>query len=662
MCLSNNIKRKLLSIVALFSLLCTAGFIPTAYADEDLSQMQTDNGQAAQFMPLQEVLKDVVRTNPEILEALKRYQTVKSELGMAKSGYKPNISAEASIGPEVTKGYDTNYESEDLIARRAGIYARQNLFNGMHTSNYVKETEARVKAAAYDVLNTANRVFLDAAEAYLEVLKTAELVELARQNVLTQAQILNQIKEKTDSGFGRVSDLSNSESRFALSRSNFISQQQDLNQAIVKFHRQFGRILRPEVFIIPEPAGELPATKEEAVDMAMHVHPALRVANYNIEVRKYTLAKEKSTYYPSLDLELQAQHNNDVGGDDGWTNNAGAFLKLSYTFYDGGVRKARKIGNYESMLKEHQRSYIERRNVNETVGLAWNIFVAEQTKKMFLTEHVDMSERTLVEFKEEYHLGRRTLLDLLDMETEYFTAQNSFVQSKYSFLAAYYRLEQATGMLLSEFETGLFEKVELPEYKDEFDYSLYKKLGEDRDEDTVKDTADQCDNSLLGTDTMPWGCFDKKALEVGYNVPEKIEPYILPKEERITAEEQKVLAIDETKKEQSFHLDIINFNFDSAELTPEAHEYLKSIAGQLKRLENYKLDIVGHTDTSGTRRYNQKLSEKRAETVVNELASLGISKDIMTAYGKGSTSPVFSNQTLEGRQKNRRIEFKLIRN
>ncbi|MGE4498307.1 MAG: TolC family outer membrane protein [Deferribacterales bacterium] len=624
--------------------------------------MQPDSAQAAQFMPLQEVLQDIVRTNPEILEALKRYQTVRSELGMAKSGYKPNISAEASIGPEVTKGYDTNYESEDLIARRAGIYARQNLFNGLHTSSYVKETEARVKAAAYDVLNTANRVFLEAAEAYLEVLKSAELVELARQNVLTQAQILKQIKEKTDSGFGRASDLSNSESRFALARSNFISQQQDLNQAIVKFHRQFGRILRPEVFVIPEPEGALPITKEEAVDMALHVHPALRVANYNIEVRKHTLAKDKSAYWPSLDLELQAEHSNDVGGDDGWTNNAGAFLKLSYTFYDGGIRKARKTGNYESMLKEYQRSYIERRNVNETVGLAWNIFTAEQTKKLFLTEHVDMSEKTLVEFKEEYHLGRRTLLELLDIETEYFTAQNSFVQSKYSFLAAYYRLAQSTGMLLSEFETGLFEKVELKNYKDEFDYALYRKLGEDRDKDTVKDTGDQCDNSLMGVDTLPWGCFDKKGLEVGYNVPEKIEPYILPKEERVAVKEQKVLAIDESKKEQSFHLDIINFNFDSAELTPDAREYLKTIAGQIKGLDGYKLEIVGHTDISGTRRYNQKLSERRAETVVSELAGMGVNKGIMTSYGKGSSMPLVSNQTLEGRQKNRRIEFKLIRN
>ncbi|MCD8493709.1 MAG: TolC family protein [Geovibrio sp.] len=91
-------------------------------------------------------------------------------------------------------------KSEDLIAEEQAYNARQNLFNGMHTSNYVKETESRVKAAAYDVLNTANRVFLEAAEAYLEVLKTAELVELARQNVITQAQILKQIKEKTDSG------------------------------------------------------------------------------------------------------------------------------------------------------------------------------------------------------------------------------------------------------------------------------------------------------------------------------------------------------------------------------------------------------------------------------------------------------------------------------
>lgn len=616
---------------------------------------------SVQLLPLSDVLRDVVKTNPEILESMHRYQSIERELGLAKSGYKPTLDGEVSIGQEVTKGYDTNYDSKDLTGKRAGIYARQNVFSGMHTSSYVKETEARVKAAAYDVLNVANRVFLDVAEAYLVILRSSELLNLAKENVITQAQILRQIEEKTSSGFGRASDLSNSKSRFALAKSNFISNQQDLNQAIVRFQRQFGRIIRPEVLIAPEPSGNVPSTLEETIELALRNHPALKVANYNIAVRQHTMDKEKSTYWPTLDLELNAEHSKDVGGDEGWTNNAGVFLKLKYSFYDGGVRKARKATNYEEMLKEYQRSYIERRNVNETVGLAWNIFVAEQVKKLYLSEHVDMSEKTLVEFKEEYHLGRRDLLELLDMEAEYFTARDSFLQSKYSFLIAYYRLIQSTGVLLREFETGLFEVVGLNDYKDEFDYALYEKFGEDKDNDNVKDIFDQCDNSLEGEDTFPFGCFDKKGMLFGLELPdeEDIEPYIVPGQ---IAYEENIFDIDEEKEEQSFYTDIINFNFDSDKLTEEAKEYLIEIADYFKSLSNYNIEILGHTDTWGNQDYNKKLSQRRAESVLNQLVMLGVNRDVMSAIGIGDAQPLVSNQTLEGRQKNRRIEFKFTKN
>jgi adhesin transport system outer membrane protein len=612
------------------------------------------------LVPLSDVLKNVAVTNPEILESLKRYESIKAEMGAATSGYKPIVGVEASIGPETSRGENTEYDREDLMASKASIYARQNLFNGMNTRNYIKETQNRVKAAAYDVLNTANTVFLNTTEAYLEILKNVELVELARQNVLTQAQILKQIREKTDSGFGRASDLSNSESRFALARGNFISQQQDLNQAIVKFHRQFGRIVEPKDLIIPEPVYGMPDTKEEAIDIAMRTHPALQVANYNIEVKKYTYEKGKSAYWPTLDLELRADHSQDTDGDEGYNSDASAMLRLNYLLYDGGVRSSDKKRNYEAILTEYNRSYIERRNVNEIVGLAWNILDAEKAKKVFLAEHVDMSERTLVEFKEEYHLGRRTLLELMDIETEYFTAKNSFVESKYSYLTAYYRLSQALGLMLHEFETGIINKVGLQE-EEAFNMEIYKKLGDDRDADVVKDVYDQCDNSMTGSDTIPWGCIGEEAFVVGYTLPDNIEPYIVPKEERVATEEVAVLAIDDTKKEQSFQLSIINFNFDSAELTETALITLKAISDQLKTLENFTLDIVGHTDTTGSSRYNLKLSSARANAVLEELARLGIDRNIMKAYGMGSAQPLVSNQTLEGRKKNRRIEFKLVR-
>lgn len=82
-------------------------------------------------------------------------------------------------------------------------------------------------------------------------------------------------------------------------------------------------------------------------------------------------------------------------------------------------RRKKKKKNYSEILKEHERAYVERRNLNEAVRLAWNIKAAEEKKYSFLNEYVELNTQTLAAFKEEYQLGRRTLLELLDMENEY---------------------------------------------------------------------------------------------------------------------------------------------------------------------------------------------------------------------------------------------------
>ncbi len=71
--------------------------------------------------------------------------------------------------------------------------------------------------------------------------------------------------------------------------------------------------------------------------------------------------------------------------------------------------------------------------------LAWNIKAAEEKKYSFLNEYVELNTQTLAAFKEEYQLGRRTLLELLDMENEYQRAHKALVESKFSMLASHYR-------------------------------------------------------------------------------------------------------------------------------------------------------------------------------------------------------------------------------
>ncbi len=495
-------------------------------------------------MTLQDVLIDVTKTNPSILEAIEYYKGVVAERKIATSGYLPTIGTKITVGPERTEGVSTEEEvttngkvvieevEKNLISTTATLYARQNLYNGGNTKAFIDETDARIKAAAYEVLHVANSVYLETAEAYINVVKAARLLDIAKENALTQEKIMHQVREKTDAGFNRVSELYNSESRLALSKGSYISRQQDLNQALTIFHHQFGRYLGANQFVQPKPSYTLPNTVQHAVEIAFQNHPALKVAEHNIETKKYAYERAASAYLPTLDLELQGQYRDDTGGEEGDTTQVGAYLSFNYTFFDGGIRSGEKLKNKQAIRKEHQRAYIERRNVNETVQLAWNIMEAEQQKQDYLKEHVMLSEKTLEAFKEEYYVGRRTLLDLLNMENEYTSAKLSQAESRFLYLVSIYRIMQATGKLLDEHDTGLRALVGLSKNEEDIiDEEVYEDLTLNRDQDNLDDAMDQCDNSNPNYSNDAFGCNGHNIIKIGYRHDKngKFLPYIKPK-------------------------------------------------------------------------------------------------------------------------------------
>jgi OOP family OmpA-OmpF porin len=106
-------------------------------------------------------------------------------------------------------------------------------------------------------------------------------------------------------------------------------------------------------------------------------------------------------------------------------------------------------------------------------------------------------------------------------------------------------------------------------------------------------------------------------------------------------------------------LEGVNFEFDSATLRPTAIEILDEAVTVLKRRNDIKVDIVGHTCNIGTDIYNQGLSERRAQSVYDYLVSHGIVAERLTTRGMGETQPAHSNDTREGRAKNRRVEMQV---
>ncbi len=118
-----------------------------------------------------------------------------------------------------------------------------------------------------------------------------------------------------------------------------------------------------------------------------------------------------------------------------------------------------------------------------------------------------------------------------------------------------------------------------------------------------------------------------------------------------------VVETRETVRGLVVNLPDILFDFDKATLKPQAKEILSKVCGIIIVAGEFRLSIEGHTDSVGTDEYNQGLSERRAESVRSYMAGCGLSSLTLTSKGFGEIQPIESNDTAEGRQRNRRVEI-----
>src|ERR1035437_4701614 len=155
----------------------------------------------------------------------------------------------------------------------------------------------------------------------------------------------------------------------------------------------------------------------------------------------------------------------------------------------------------------------------------------------------------------------------------------------------------------------------------------------DSDGDGVPDYLDKCPNTPLGVQVDSVGCPIKKETVVIVQ-PAEIESVVLSGD--------------------------ANFEFNKSVLLPNAYVVLDSLVSTMLKHHDYKWEIGGYTDGIGSVNYNIKLSQKRAQAVVDYLVSKGIKNHNLNVVGYGKANPIATNDTPEGRSMNRRVEIKVI--
>ncbi|MDB5986561.1 MAG: hypothetical protein JWR16_1614 [Nevskia sp.] len=176
----------------------------------------------------------------------------------------------------------------------------------------------------------------------------------------------------------------------------------------------------------------------------------------------------------------------------------------------------------------------------------------------------------------------------------------------------------------------------------------------DSDGDGVTDTLDQCPGTPAGTPVDEKGCPIENGADDDHDgvLNGADECPHTPAGVKVDAKGCAVA--------QTVVLDDVNFELNSAILTGQATHVLDGVAQALNAQQNIKVEIAGHTDNSGSPKYNLVLSQQRAESVRQYLVGRSVDMARMTPKGFGETQPLVSNDTENGRAANRRVEFKIV--
>ncbi|EGP2596152.1 fibronectin-binding outer membrane protein CadF [Campylobacter coli] len=168
-------------------------------------------------------------------------------------------------------------------------------------------------------------------------------------------------------------------------------------------------------------------------------------------------------------------------------------------------------------------------------------------------------------------------------------------------------------------------------------------------------------HSWVSTLGISFGFGAKREKVVAEQVKEvAIEPRVaVPTQSQCPAEPREGAMLDENGCEKTISFEG-HFGFDKVDINPTFEEKIKEIAQILDENARYDTILEGHTDNIGSRAYNQKLSERRAESVAKELEKFGVDKDRIQTVGYGQDKPRSSNDTKEGRADNRRVDAKFI--
>jgi adhesin transport system outer membrane protein len=396
-------------------------------------------------MTLRQAVSNGILKNPEYGATAMDSLAAREVLSQARALYLPSLDLSSDSGEEYT---DTRFVKDQSFWRnRASLSLTQLLFDGWGSQNQVAGKQARAESSAGHAGETAEFTGMDTVEAYLDVLRRRDLLVIAYANVDEHRKILDMISLGAKAGTVTQGDVAQARARLAQSRATVVSAEESLRRSESLFNQKTGAM--PGDLATPEiPRNRLPASVEDAVHQALAHNPTLGVASANIKAAEADHAVAESAFYPRAYLEADASVGDNLGGIAGNENRRSVLATMKWSLYRGGADTARLQESKYRQAAAKERRDMAARQVEKDTRDAWAGMVSSADRSGEFQDQAAANEKIVSVYFDQFSLGRRTLLDVLDAQNELFASRSNALNAGYAEKFAVFRLLALQGSLL----------------------------------------------------------------------------------------------------------------------------------------------------------------------------------------------------------------------
>lgn len=395
-------------------------------------------------------LELALENNPALARTYFDFAASRERVAVVKGELKPSLDVQAVRGREdrQTPSNDVGWYNRSDVR----FTATQLLFDGFQTLDRVRAADFEARREFQGHILASENAALEVTEAYLEVSLFQRLRDFADQNYYVHRQVANRITERVNSGVSAGVDLEQVKARLALAESNVLTEATNLHDTKADLQRITGETVDSNRLPLPILPPELVGgSRDEVLRRALDQSPRVRQSTEEMLAVSAERDAARGPFFPRIDLRYRNEQSTNIEGLRGEFDTEVVELVFNFNFYRGGAdeaqRRERNQRFYAAMEARKQACWDTRREVL----VAYNDAQVLERQIEFLGTQLASQRLARIAYEDEFNLGTRSLLDLLDSQNELFDTQRALVRAETSLIGARAKALAEAGSLLSAF-------------------------------------------------------------------------------------------------------------------------------------------------------------------------------------------------------------------